>query len=666
MAIPENIEQLANDIRTKIYGREVREALASGIEAAGSIANDADVRSKETETKQKSLEKKYDEQIANMSLENPSVAEVVDARVSGYDGQNFDTIGKRMDKVDAQLARTSNEIVEARGGETVLKNRLDKVDQKYQDVTTQLAETSKKLKDKISILEYEELKIVTATGYDYSPCFQAAVDNVEEFGTVLLPKGEFECRSNITINKTITIQGMGRDDTTCLVYSTTGTGFINFLAQKCKLYDVGFYYPEQVRTNAELTANNGSPKAYPPTLYGNGYYAIIERVNLGNAYIGMDFGVEDGLGTVLHSASSITLKDIIGTPLYRGLKLDACRDVPKITDIHFNRNIYAGTSKEFESNVYGWIKNYAYAFWFGRVDFGTILRAFAYGYNRGVVMQSLVSTGSSDRLYFESCQFDKCVYPLWLQNFQATVYFDKCTFVGDGTGYINIYNTGTEKDLVVFSECLFDSYDNQAILTKANTNFNNCSFTNWGKAGGVYDAIRNPEIGKTVIIDSCMFDGSGGANCRGFFNDDVDNFFIVKNSTFKNMINQGAYRVTTGKVIDENNKFENVVNARNQISFITEAHVYKGDKAPTTGTYKRGDIVLNNAPTAGNVFGWECIAGGSPGMWVPLGQVGNKTTGSSPIGSVTPFFVGEEILDTTNKIWYKATGLTSSDWVALN
>jgi len=108
MAIPENIEQLANDVRTKVYGREVREALASGIEAAGSIANDADVRSQETETKQTSLEKKYDEQIANMSLENPNVAEVVDARVSGYNGQSYTTIGKRFDSVDAQLAENLN------------------------------------------------------------------------------------------------------------------------------------------------------------------------------------------------------------------------------------------------------------------------------------------------------------------------------------------------------------------------------------------------------------------------------------------------------------------------------------------------------------------------------------------------------------------------------
>lgn len=167
MAIPESIKKLANDIRTKIYGREVREALASGIEAAGSIANDADVRSQETETKQTNLEKKYDEQIANMSLENPSVAEVVDARVSGYDGQNFDTIGKRMDKVDAQLARTSNEIVEARGGETVLKNRLDKVDQKYQDITTQLAHINTKVSDietRIP-LNFKKVKFIGHRGY---------------------------------------------------------------------------------------------------------------------------------------------------------------------------------------------------------------------------------------------------------------------------------------------------------------------------------------------------------------------------------------------------------------------------------------------------------------------------------------------------------------------
>lgn len=132
MAIPENIEQLANDVRTKVYGREVREALASGIEAAGSIANDADVRSQETETKQTSLEKKYDEQIANMSLENPNVAEVVDARVSGYDGQSYTTIGKRFDSVDAQLAETE----EKKADKTYVENSIQTVNAQIQSVAS--------------------------------------------------------------------------------------------------------------------------------------------------------------------------------------------------------------------------------------------------------------------------------------------------------------------------------------------------------------------------------------------------------------------------------------------------------------------------------------------------------------------------------------------------
>ena len=44
MAIPEKIKQLANDIRTKIYGKEVRESLARGIEEAGKIADETRVR----------------------------------------------------------------------------------------------------------------------------------------------------------------------------------------------------------------------------------------------------------------------------------------------------------------------------------------------------------------------------------------------------------------------------------------------------------------------------------------------------------------------------------------------------------------------------------------------------------------------------------------------
>lgn len=49
-------------------------------------------------------------------------------------------------------------------------------------------------------------------------------------------------------------------------------------------------------------------------------------------------------------------------------------------------------------------------------------------------------------------------------------------------------------------------------------------------------------------------------------------------------------------------------------------------------------------------------------LLMPFGQIDYRTSTAAP--SVTPFFVGEELLDTTNGKWYKSKGLTASDWVA--
>lgn len=49
-----------------------------------------------------------------------------------------------------------------------------------------------------------------------------------------------------------------------------------------------------------------------------------------------------------------------------------------------------------------------------------------------------------------------------------------------------------------------------------------------------------------------------------------------------------------------------------------------GTAAPTTGTWAQGDFVANSNRTelgsAGSkyvVMGWVCVAGGTPGTWVP-------------------------------------------------
>jgi hypothetical protein len=51
--------------------------------------------------------------------------------------------------------------------------------------------------------------------------------------------------------------------------------------------------------------------------------------------------------------------------------------------------------------------------------------------------------------------------------------------------------------------------------------------------------------------------------------------------------------------------------------------------------------------------------------WVIPARANYSDGGGSPSGSVTPDFIGQEYLDTTGNAWYKAYGLTNTDWQAL-
>jgi hypothetical protein len=48
----------------------------------------------------------------------------------------------------------------------------------------------------------------------------------------------------------------------------------------------------------------------------------------------------------------------------------------------------------------------------------------------------------------------------------------------------------------------------------------------------------------------------------------------------------------------------------------------EGTAAPTRGTWQRGAIIFNSAPSPGSPIGWVCTVGGEPGAWNPLGTIG--------------------------------------------
>lgn len=88
--------------------------------------------------------------------------------------------------------------------------------------------------------------------------------------------------------------------------------------------------------------------------------------------------------------------------------------------------------------------------------------------------------------------------------------------------------------------------------------------------------------------------------------------------------------------------------AQNEFSFNLNNinKIYFADASPTAGTYVRGDLVLNSAPSAGGVLGWICVTAGSPGTFQPVAAVaGPYTLDSASINTLTV----TGVLTTSNK-----------------
>ncbi len=73
------------------------------------------------------------------------------------------------------------------------------------------------------------------------------------------------------------------------------------------------------------------------------------------------------------------------------------------------------------------------------------------------------------------------------------------------------------------------------------------------------------------------------------------------------------FTLTIGSVANPNQpKF-------NQLELTGKTFIYSS-AAPTTGTWKLGDFVINSAPGVFSPVGWRCTTAGTPGFWQPVGS----------------------------------------------
>lgn len=94
----------------------------------------------------------------------------------------------------------------------------------------------------------------------------------------------------------------------------------------------------------------------------------------------------------------------------------------------------------------------------------------------------------------------------------------------------------------------------------------------------------------------------------------------------------------------------------------SEPPVIVEDGSDGNAVYIRGIIVAQGTPSDGQVMQYQA----STNSWV-YASTGSaitvqKTGASTPVGSVTPDFTGQQFRNTSNGKLYIAMGTTSSDW----
>ena len=90
--VPALIRKHADNVRTKTYGQEVREAQARNAELAGLIASEAETKADNADLLSKDTQNRFNNQLAG----NTDINEVIDARTD-YFGGNHTTLSKRID-----------------------------------------------------------------------------------------------------------------------------------------------------------------------------------------------------------------------------------------------------------------------------------------------------------------------------------------------------------------------------------------------------------------------------------------------------------------------------------------------------------------------------------------------------------------------------------------
>ena len=164
--VPALIRKHADNVRTKTYGQEVREAQARNAEYAGLIASEANIKANSADILSKDTQNRFNDQIAGTTNND----EVIDARRPFGAETAFTTVGERLDFKDLQMRDLGVNIRDFGGGTDVADNHdaiMQAIDYAFNNNYSYVLLPAGEVKTSpISLEGYYHITLVgTASGY---------------------------------------------------------------------------------------------------------------------------------------------------------------------------------------------------------------------------------------------------------------------------------------------------------------------------------------------------------------------------------------------------------------------------------------------------------------------------------------------------------------------
>lgn len=222
-----------------------------------------------------------------------------------------------------------------------------------------------------------------------------------------------------------------------------------------------------------------------------------------------------------------------------------------------------------------------------------------------------------------------------------------------GGGGTMVKTSGSIRDNLSFLNCQYEAAT--AFLQVADTMATQQTYRPTTMDSCTIEAPILIDVACHLITKNCRFVDGITNTVAGFLWSSICDSFLSSTTITLHASSAVKNFITNGEQLP--------VGVRGQI--LNGQAVTRTAASPGTGTWKTGDISWNSAPAEGKPAGWLCVSDGTPGGWLPMGQTGYRTYAGNPTGVVVPYFVGEELYNSTAGAWYKSKGTTAADWLLI-